>query len=169
MAGTCQILQREDYLGVLEPWRDYIPLEADYSNMNEVLEAMKDLDKCQQIVENAKVALVDSKFFDYSRLVEAATEDLVTPRFKNDEEWDQLSRILHLSREAQDVDADLHDSALNMLKKSIQDSDSSSHAETTVIETLRRHSLETWLSELRKMFEEDSIDAISPWIWRTIV
>jgi hypothetical protein len=66
------------------------------------------------------------------------------------------------------VDADLHDSALNMLKKSNQDSDFSSHAETTVIETLRRHSLETWLSELKKMFEEDPIDAISPWIWRNI-
>jgi hypothetical protein len=57
---------------------------------------------------------------------------------------------------------------LNMLKRSDQEPDSSSHAETTVIETLRRHSLETWLSELKKMFEEDSIDAISPWIWRNV-
>jgi hypothetical protein len=168
MAGTCQILQREDYLGVLEPWRDYLPLEADYSNMDKVLEAMTDLDRCQQIVENAKIALVDSKFFDYSRLVEAATEDLVTPRFKNDEEWVLLSRVLNVSRKAQDVDTDLHDSVLNMLKRGNQKTDSFNNAETTVIETLRRHSLETWLSELKKMFEEDPIDAISPWIWRTI-
>jgi len=168
MAGTCQILQREDYLGVLEPWRDYLPLEADYSNMDKVLEAMTDLDRCQQIVENAKIALVDSKFFDYSRLVEAATEDLVTPRFKNDEEWVLLSRVLNVSRKAQDVDTDLHDSVLNMLKRGNQKTDSFNNAETTVIETLRRHSLETWLSELKKMFEEDPIDAISPWIWRTV-
>jgi hypothetical protein len=168
MAGTCQILQREDYLGVLEPWRDYIPLESDYSNMNEVLEAMKDLDRCQQIVENAKIALVDSKFFDYSRLVEAATEDLITARFKNDEDWVQLSQILDVSRKAQDVDADLHDSALNMLKRSDQEPDSYSHAETTVTETLRRHSLEMWLIEVETMRKEDLIDAISPWIWRNV-
>ena len=168
MAGTCQILQREDYLGVLEPWRDYIPLEADYSNMNEVLEVMKDLDRCQQIVENAKIALVDSKFFDYSRLVEAATEDLITARFKNDEDWVQLSQILDVSRKAQDVDADLHDSALNMLKRSDQEPDSYSHAETTVTETLRRHSLEMWLIEVETMRKEDLIDAISPWIWRNV-
>jgi hypothetical protein len=168
MAGTCQILQREDYLGVLEPWRDYIPLESDYSNMNEVLEAMKDLDRCQQIVENAKIALVDSKFFDYSRLVEAATEDLITARFKNDEDWVQLSQIIDVSRKAQDVDADLHDSALNMLKRSDQEPDSYSHAETTVTETLRRHSLEMWLIEVETMRKEDLIDAISPWIWRNV-
>lgn len=168
MAGTCQILQREDYLGVLEPWRDYIPLEEDFSNMDDVLEAMKDLDRCQQIVENAKVALVDSKFFDYSRLVEAATEDLVVPRLNNDKEWVQLSRILKVSGEAQSVAADLHDSALHLLKRGDRDSDSYSNAKKTVAAALKRHSLEMWLSEIKKLCEEDSIDAISPWIWRTI-
>jgi hypothetical protein len=168
MAGTCQILQREDYLGVLEPWRDYIPLESDYSNMNEVLEAMKDLDRCQQIVENAKIALVDSKFFDYSRLVEAATEDLITPRFKNDEDWNQMSQILHVSRKAQDVEAHLHDSVLDMLKRGDEELDSAGAAVRVVIETLRRHSLERWLEELKEMYEEDPIDTISPWTWRTI-
>jgi hypothetical protein len=44
LAGTCQILQREDYLGVLEPWRDYIPIESDHSNMHEVIQATKNLD-----------------------------------------------------------------------------------------------------------------------------
>lgn len=168
MAGTCQILQREDYLGVLEPWRDYIPLEEDFSNMDDVLEAMKDLDQCQQIVENAKVALVDSKFFDYSRLVEAATGGLLVPRLRNDEEWVRLSRILKVSGEAQAVDADLHDSALHMLKRGNHESDSFCNAEKTVVEALRRHSLEMWSSEMKKLREEDSIDAISPWIWRNV-
>lgn len=168
MAGTCQILQREDYLGVLEPWRDYIPLDEDFSNMGQVLEAMKDLNRCQQIVENARIALIDSKVFDYSRLVEDATQDLVVPRFRNDKEWDQLSRILHVYRQAQDVDADLHDSALNMLKRGNRRPDTCSKAEMTVIENLRRHSLESWLSDMQKMIEEDSIDAISPWIWRNV-
>ncbi len=168
MAGTCQILQREDYLGVLEPWRDYIPLEEDFSNMNEVIAAMRDMDQCQEIVENAKVALIDSGFFDYSRLVSAATEDLAVPRLKNNEEWVKLSRVLKVSGEAQAIDVDLHDSALHMLKRGDYETDFSSNAEKTVIEALRRHSLEMWLVEIKKLRGEDSIDAISPWIWRNV-
>jgi len=168
MAGTCQILQREDYLGVLEPWRDYIPLESDYSNMDEVLNAMKDLDKCQLIVENARKALVDSKFFDYSQLVETATQGLVESHSKNEYVWNQLSQILEFSHKAQDVAPELHDAALNMLKKINQTNDYSSSAERTVSEILRAHSLETWLDEIMKWQAKDSIDAISPWIWRSI-
>jgi hypothetical protein len=168
MAGTCQILQREDYLGVLEPWRDYIPLEADYSNMNEVLEAMKDLDRCQQIVENAKIALIDSKFFDYSRLVETATQELVDFHQRDEKGWNHLSKILETSRKAHDVSPELHDAALNMLRRSDQKSDSSSCSERMVSELLRTHSLEMWLDEVMKLQAEDSIDAISPWIWRPL-
>jgi hypothetical protein len=168
MAGTCQILQREDYLGVLEPWRDYIPLESDYSNMSEVLLAMKDLDKCQLIVENAKKALIDSKFFDYSRLVETATQGLVDVHQRDELGWNQISQILETSRRAQDVSPELHDAALNMLKRSDQKSDSSSSPERMVSELLHTHSLETWLSEVMRLQANDSIDAISPWIWRNI-
>lgn len=168
MAGTCQILQREDYLGVLEPWRDYIPLEDDFSNMDEVIAAMRDIDGCQEIVENAKVALIDSGFFDYSRLVSAATEDLAVPRLKNNEEWVELSRLLKVSGGAQAIDVDLHDSALHMLKRGNYETDFSRNAEKTVIEALRRHSLEIWLVEIKKLRGEDSIDAISPWIWRNV-
>jgi hypothetical protein len=77
LAGTCQILQRDDYLGVLEPWRDYLPLEEDLSNTAEIMEAMRDLERCQEIVTNARLALVNSGVFDYARLVETATDGLL--------------------------------------------------------------------------------------------
>jgi hypothetical protein len=121
MAGTCQILQREDYLGVLEPWRDYIPLEADYSNMDEVLLAMKDLDKCQLIVENAKRALVESKFFDYSQLVKEATDGLLRSTKQVDSSaWDELSEFLSKAAStASKVNFELHDSSLYVIQEEI--------------------------------------------------
>jgi hypothetical protein len=168
MAGTCQILQREDYLGVLEPWRDYIPLESDYSNIDVVLKVMKDLDKCQLIVENAKKALVDSKFFDYSRLVETATQEFVEFHPRDKQGWNQLSQILEISRSAQNISPELHDAALNMLKRSDETTNSSIFAEQTVVQLLGTHSLEMWLDQMKKFGAEDSINEISPWTWRAI-
>ena len=115
LAGTCQILQRDDYLGVLEPWRDYIPLEPDLSNIDEVLDVMTDLDRCQAIADSARVRLVDSGIFDYRRLAEEATDGLLqTPTVEP--RWNSLVNEL---RESEAIfrrfGADQHDACLNLI------------------------------------------------------
>jgi hypothetical protein len=50
---TCQVLVRGDYNGVLEADRHYIPLEKDFSNLDEVLETMRRDDRRHEIAEAA--------------------------------------------------------------------------------------------------------------------
>jgi hypothetical protein len=57
MTGTCQVLVNDTYLPEMKPWTHYVPLESDFSNVNEVVNAMADLDRCQDIAENARRAL----------------------------------------------------------------------------------------------------------------
>ena len=193
MAGTCQILQREDYLGVLEPWRDYIPLEFDYSNMDEVLLAMKDLDKCQLIVENAKKALIDSKFFDYSQLVKAATDGLLNNNYQvNSAEWDEMSRYLaRVSNAASRINFELHDSSLYLVQEEILNWSSSqfekfvlflrhrqlskiaedlevNHSFMHVLHVLENADCLDWLVEIATSARQDSMSLRTAWIWRPI-
>ena len=63
---TGQILIEGDYNGVLEPERHYIPLRADYSNLAEVVERMRDEVSREGMVERARHDIVDSGLY-YSR------------------------------------------------------------------------------------------------------
>jgi hypothetical protein len=193
MAGTCQILQREDYLGVLEPWRDYIPLEADYSNMDEVLLAMKDLDKCQLIVENAKKALVESKFFDYSQLVKAATDGLLRSTNQVDSSaWGELSEFLSKAAStASKVSVELHDSSLYVIQEEILNWSESQFEKFVhflerrqlskvaeefqasvsfmhVLDALESAVCLDWLVDLAISARGDSMSLRTAWIWRPI-
>jgi hypothetical protein len=50
---TCQILVEGHYDGVLEPDKHYIPLKRDFSNLDQVLEKVKDHPYIQDMVERA--------------------------------------------------------------------------------------------------------------------
>jgi hypothetical protein len=50
---TCQVLVEGEYEGVLVPWRHYIPLKRDFSNLDEVLESTRDVAVLQRIVDCA--------------------------------------------------------------------------------------------------------------------
>lgn len=182
MAGTCQILQREDYLGVLEPWRDYIPLEEDFSNMGEVLSAMKDLDRCQQIVENAKVALIDSGFFDYSRLVAAVSDDLLTVAPNQRDSWNSLSdHLFESSRVFSLAGAELHDTALHLINENLLKNRQSNYfgknrdkkfkqsaASRLVLQQLDQLMMTNWLDNTVALMKQDSKSLIFPWTWRPV-
>jgi hypothetical protein len=47
------ILQEGEYSGLLEPWRHYLPLKKDYSNLAEVVEILRDPERWARVVENA--------------------------------------------------------------------------------------------------------------------
>ncbi|HEY8581822.1 MAG TPA: hypothetical protein VIL49_02710, partial [Capillimicrobium sp.] len=53
VSRTCQVLVRGEYNGVLEADRHYIPLEPDFSNLDEVLETMRRDDRRHAIAEAA--------------------------------------------------------------------------------------------------------------------
>lgn len=63
---TCQILAPDDYLGVLEPWIHYIPLEEDGSNLDDVAAAMRDTGRAQQIADACYEELIGSGRFTYA-------------------------------------------------------------------------------------------------------
>jgi hypothetical protein len=79
-AGTCQVLPPDDYLGVLEPWVHYLPLERNFSNAPAVLAAMRDHGSSQEIARRAREVLVESGRFDDSALVRAATDGALDGR-----------------------------------------------------------------------------------------
>jgi hypothetical protein len=50
---TLMILYPGRYSGILEPWRHYVPLRKDHSNMAEVVGVLRDLRRAQEIVDHA--------------------------------------------------------------------------------------------------------------------
>ena len=50
---TVQVMYPGQFSGILEPWKHYIPLERDFSNLNDVISAIKDDDLLQEVAERA--------------------------------------------------------------------------------------------------------------------
>jgi hypothetical protein len=167
MAGTCQILERDDYLGVLEPWRDYIPLNRDFSNIDEVLNAMRDLDRCQEIVQNAHSALVKSEMFDYSRLVFNSCEGLQEPRGINDAEWANFSEFLQFSQTAQNIAPELHDAALHGLGQVDRKLNQTKPEVLVVRQLMSKFGLDRWYVSIAENSKKDRVGRRAPWIWRS--
>ncbi|MBX5441225.1 MAG: hypothetical protein IRZ32_06820 [Solirubrobacteraceae bacterium] len=69
VSRTCQVLVRGEYNGVLEADRHYIPLEPDFSNLDEVLETMRRDDRRAEIVEAAFEDVVRSGRWTYRGFV----------------------------------------------------------------------------------------------------
>lgn len=74
--GVCQILEPDDYVTGFEPWVHYIPLLGDLSNIEEVFQTMRNLDRCSEIVEQSQKLLIYSKEFSYSSFVERFREEI---------------------------------------------------------------------------------------------
>lgn len=74
MMKTCQILEEDDYLGILNPWQDYIPLKSDFSNIPEIISALKDETLCMNIASSCYMKVVESNKYDYSSFVKNILE-----------------------------------------------------------------------------------------------
>lgn len=73
---TCQILIRGDYSDALEADIDYIPLEPDYSNIDEVIDKIKNVDYCKVIAENCYRHVIESRKYTYDSFVKETVADL---------------------------------------------------------------------------------------------
>jgi hypothetical protein len=171
LAGTCQILQRDDYLGVLEPWRDYLPLEANLSNMAEIIGVMRDLEHCQEIVTNARMALVDSGVFDYARLVETATDGLLDGRGHGQSAWTALAQHLDAStRIFVKAGAELHDAVEHLASDILMQGEDpiSKTVSREIRDSLARHELTDEMTRILDIQRSDRLSLKCPWIWRPV-
>jgi hypothetical protein len=66
---TSQILIRGHYLGLLQPWDHYVPVEEDFSNVADAIEASRDLDAAARRAEACFETFVHSPAVHYASFV----------------------------------------------------------------------------------------------------
>lgn len=66
---TLQILVEGNYGGAFIPWKHYIPLKRDFSNIAEVVQILSDEEFCQNIIDNAYEDIVKSGMYSYAKFV----------------------------------------------------------------------------------------------------
>ncbi len=74
---TGLLLFEGEYSGVIMPWKHYIPLKRDFSNIDEALAAVNDLDGIEAMVERAWRDVVLSGKYSFSAYVKRV-DDLIT-------------------------------------------------------------------------------------------
>ncbi len=62
--------------GGMRPGVDYIVLNADFSNIDDVIKKMKDIDYCEEIASNCYEHLVKSEKYTYAKFVEWIIKDI---------------------------------------------------------------------------------------------
>lgn len=93
LTKTCQILVGEDYQGILKPNVDYIVLKPDFSNINEVIEMMKDIKFCEQIAETCYKNVIESEKYTYKVFVDCVVQDM-RKYVRERERSDKISKII---------------------------------------------------------------------------
>jgi hypothetical protein len=66
---TLMILYEGDYSGVIEPWRHYVPLKKDHSNMAEVVAVLRDPERIERIVEQAYHEVARNPIWSFAQAV----------------------------------------------------------------------------------------------------
>jgi hypothetical protein len=67
--GTVMVMYPGNYSGILEAGVHYISLEKDFSNIDEVTQAIKDTDFLETIANNARSELIDSGKYSFESFV----------------------------------------------------------------------------------------------------
>lgn len=74
--GTLMVLYPGEYSGVLQPWRHYVPLEKDHSNMAEVVQAIRDPDTWERISTQARREVALDSRYSFRAMVQAVDDGL---------------------------------------------------------------------------------------------
>lgn len=128
----------------------YLPLNHDFSNVQEVVLAMRDLERCQEVANNSRKQLIDSGKFNYRRLVDDAVNGLVADSPSSvTTTWSAM--VIYLSRGAQLCKPEtmhLHDAAMHLIHETPSGQHKVSQcAETQVSNTISQLGLSGWLHE----------------------
>jgi len=170
-AGTCQVLRPDDYIGVLEPWVHYLPLNHDFSNVQDVLLAMRDMERCQEVANNSQEQLIDSGKFSYQRLVDDAVNGLLADRpSAGATTWSELvTYLLRAAELCKPETMHLHDAAVHLIHETLGSPHRVSRcAETQVASSIYQLDVSDWFREQSEYSKSDSLSWRSPWIWRAL-
>lgn len=66
---TAMILFPGEYSKILQPWTHYIPLQKDFSNIDEVVSRLRDLDFLNALTERTYRDLIDSGKYSYQAMI----------------------------------------------------------------------------------------------------
>jgi len=77
---TCQVLVEGHYSGVLRPYEHYIPLRRDFSNVDEVLEQVRDTDLLRRVAERAYCDIFLSGRYTLARFAEQIESAIIVDR-----------------------------------------------------------------------------------------
>ena len=128
---TLMILYEGSYSGRLQPWRHYVPLKKDHSNMDEVVAVLRDPAKATAIIERAyaEVALnPDNSFEAMVRQFDRVIDEHFRPEMRaaappySDREIKTFQRRAHVREVARSIRGEVLagvDSALDLLPLSI--------------------------------------------------
>lgn len=71
---TLMILYEGEYSKILVPWRHYVPLKKDHSNMRDVVEAMRDASLAKKIISQAYQEISLNPCYSYIQLTKVLDE-----------------------------------------------------------------------------------------------
>ena len=66
---TLLIMYEGRYSGVFEPWRHFVPLKKDHSNMTEVVATLRDADRVAEIVSAAYAEIASDPRYGFARFI----------------------------------------------------------------------------------------------------
>ncbi|GFO80934.1 MAG: hypothetical protein A49_05610 [Methyloceanibacter sp.] len=112
---TCQVLVLDEYLG-LEPYKDYIPLQEDFSNLSEVFAMMRDSETLSRISSNAHRKLIASKQFSLERFVEGVLDSVPSGTSLTPETVELVARHFHALQLFSTVEADVGSVPFQLIK-----------------------------------------------------
>ncbi len=67
---TLMILYEGEYNGILLPWKHYVPLNRDHSNIQEVVDVLRDPDRASEIIDQCYTDIIASSKYSHKRMVE---------------------------------------------------------------------------------------------------
>lgn len=67
---TLMILYEGEYSGILKPWRHYVPLRTDHSNIREVIDVLRDPAQASEIIRQAYTEIALNPRYTYRAMVD---------------------------------------------------------------------------------------------------
>ena len=80
-SGTALILIEDDYSGILEPEKHYLPLRKDYSNLDKIFDALEDLPRIEEMTQRTYHDIIASGRYSYRAAI-AEFDDLLAARVR---------------------------------------------------------------------------------------
>jgi hypothetical protein len=90
MTRSCQILVEGDYYGIFRPNIDFIELKRDFSNIDEVIDMVKDKNYCEKIADNCYKHVILSESNTYKGFVNSFYNTLFDNKIIKRDNKDEL-------------------------------------------------------------------------------